>query len=221
MKIYYAVLFLATSTALLSCSTNKDVESLEDRTWTEAERTLLLEGLKRTRDEVLELVNPLSDEQWYFREDTSHWSIAEVLEHQQVHDQLYYREITVLIQFPEAGNLLLLRAQGSDEQVLSYGQVTTQNTGKSPWYLEPRGRWCSKRDAINAFLEGRNSLIKFVESTDKNLRMYVTPSGRGEAPMRDLHQLMLISIAHTDRHIVEIKGVTRHEEFPEGEKKTW
>lgn len=45
------------------------------------------------------------------------------------------------------------------------------------------------------------------KSTDKDLRKYYTRSGRGPTEYRDIHQLLLISIAHTERHHKQIAGI--------------
>ena len=52
----------------------------------------------------------------------------------------------------------------------------------------------------------RSALIDFVKSTEADLRAYYTQSGRGPTAYRDLHQLLLISIAHTLRHHQQIEN---------------
>ena len=102
---------------------------------------------------------------------------------------------------------------GDDADILSYAVINDQNRGKSPWYLEPRGRWDDKSEALEAYTRVRNHLILFIRQTEANLRAFVTTSGRGPAPYRDLHQLMLISIAHSDRHISQIMQVKGNKGF--------
>lgn len=199
---------------IMSGCIKKDApEHQNDIIWTADDRNYLITELTRTRDEVISEIIDLSDNQWNFQESEERWSIAEIVEHQEVHDELYRREITVLTQLPEMASCYNLE-KDQDEEILSYAHITTNNSGKSPWYLEPKGRWKSKEAAIDAFQTMRNKIIEFIQSTDKDLRKFYTPSGRGKAEVRDLHQLMLISIAHTDRHLKQLRRIKQHPEYP-------
>ncbi len=155
----------------------------------------------------------LSDAQWNWKENEGEWSVAQVIEHLIVHDELFYREARVLTGLPAmAPQEDSLFAE--DEAILSYREITPQNTGKAPSYMEPLGRWCSKEDALFAYSRVRKSLIQFVQTTDKDLRKFYTGSGRGPSAYRDLHQLLLISVAHTQRHLTQIQMIKANREFP-------
>lgn len=197
---------------ILSCSTESNTNP-EHKSWTAENRGYLIKELQRSRDDMALEVKDISDKQWHFRESDDRWSIAEIIEHQELQDQLFYRELNVLVQFPEMLEYLNL-ANGTDENVLEYRIVTTQNTGKAPWYLVPVGKYCDKQLSIDSFLKLRNEMIDFVSTTKKDLRKYVTPSGRGSAKMRDLHQLLLVTSAHTDRHTSQIRMVKEHNNYP-------
>jgi hypothetical protein len=173
----------------------------------------LTENLTRTLLEVIGGVDSLSSDQWHYAADTTSWTIAYIVEHLITHDELFYREVTVLTNLPtmspQADSLF-----SDDELILSYREITPQNIGAAPDYLEPLGRWCSKADAIMAYKRGRIALVQFIEQSDKDLRRYYTTSGRGPTKYRDLHQLMLISIAHTERHVKQIRNIQEIASFP-------
>lgn len=57
-------------------------------------------------------------------------------------------------------------------------------------------------------------MIEFIQNTDKNLRAYATSSGRGTKKYRDLHQMILISIAHTRRHTEQIRKIKLDANYP-------
>lgn len=197
----------------LGCTIETTIDS-DSKKWTEDDREFLVNELGRSRDTMIGEVVDISEEQWYFRESDDRWSIAEIIEHQELQDQIFYRELTVLTQFPEMIEHLHL-ANGTDENVLEYRTPTDRNTGPAPWYLTPTGKYCNKQLSTDSYLKLRDNMIDFVRTTDKDLRKYVTPSGRGSAQMRDLHQLMLVTIAHTDRHLMQLQNVKKHTNYPD------
>jgi len=199
--VYLLIFFL-----IISCqkSANNNHNHKPVQSWTEEDRQFLLKGLENSRDTILSLAKTISPLDWKYKEVPESWSIADIVEHLEVHDELYYRELTVLTNLNETDEENLQDIE-SDENVLSYRFVTDKNKGNSPWYLEPRQRWESKEKALAVYSLYRNKLIDFVKNTDKDLRKYVTTSGRGNTKYRDLHQLVLISIAHSERHIHQLK----------------
>lgn len=184
-----------------------------ERIWEEADRSLLISELAASLDAVLESVSPLSEEQWNWRPDSNTWSAALVIEHLITHEELFYREVKVLSNLP---NLPVQDESkfADDAAIMSYSETTDQNRGKAPAYLAPKGRWCDKENAVASYQETRKAMIDFVSNTEANLRAYYTKSGRGPTEFRDLHQLLLISIAHTNRHQQQIQAVLADEHFP-------
>lgn len=185
----------------------------KERIWEETDRSFLISELAASLDTILQSVATLSVEQWNWHPDSNTWSIALVIEHLITHEELFYREVRVL------SNLPSLPAQdeskfASDDAIMSYAEITEQNRGKAPVYLVPRGRWCDKEKALDSYQETRAAMIDFVSNTEANLRTYYTKSGRGPTVYRDLHQLLLISIAHTLRHAQQIRSLIEHQGFP-------
>jgi hypothetical protein len=184
--------------------------------WTEGERKVLLDGLSHTRDLVVDATKGLSPAQWRFKEEPGRWSIAEIVEHLGVQDDLYFREMFIISQQPSQPP----RRQGVKEQdalILEY----TDDPEKSitNWSLEPLGRWAGEpARAVAAFLRTREHLIAFVRDTKKDLRLQLTfrdYKGKGDRwSVRDLHQLMLTNIAHARRHVNQIERVKAHPKYP-------
>jgi len=191
-----------------SCDRQTANNELYSRHWTEADRTLLLTELAASQELVMESITNLDEDQWNWRADSNHWSIALVVEHLITHDELFFRELQVLSNLPEMTKALE-KQFSDDDSILSYSEITPQNSGKSPPYLEPQGRWCTQADAVRSYVRSRKALIDFVTQADIDLRSYYTTSGRGPTQYRDLHQLLLISIAHTERHHKQIENIKK------------
>lgn len=199
-------------TITMSCQSNQSGTSYQ-KSWSEKDRTYLLENLDASLKSVLNEVASVNETQWNWKLDENQWSIAEIIEHLIVHDELFYRETRVLTGLPnmtpQVDSLF-----AKDEIILSYREITPQNTGKAPSYMEPLGRWCSKEEAVIGYSRVRKAMIEFVRSTDKDFRKFYTSSGRGPTAYRDLHQLLLISIAHTQRHLQQIQKIKSYINFP-------
>ena len=196
----------------VSCANPSETQRYS-RTWTDEDRKFLLDNLNKSLSDVFEEIDSLTEEQWNYFPGEDNWSIAFVVEHLITHDELFSREVRVLSQLP------VMNAQpdslfASDEEIMSYRDITPQNTGQAPVYLEPLGRWCSREEAISAYRRTRSALIDYVEDSTADFRKFYTTSGRGPTKYRDLHQLLLISIAHTQRHTQQIRKVKLGPGFP-------
>ncbi|MEM7187625.1 MAG: DinB family protein [Bacteroidota bacterium] len=211
MRIVFFFLLLIA----MSCTSNTSTNHYQ-RTWSQEDRSFLSENLESSIKAVLNEVGHLNNQQWHWKSSDSTWSIAMVIEHLILHDELFYREARVLTGIPEMStqpDSLF----ATDEEIYSYKEITSKNTGKAPSYMEPLGRWCSKEDATSAYSRIRNAMIEFVNSSDSDLRRIYTSSGRGPTQYRDLHQLLLISVAHTQRHLQQIQNIKTLAEFPSEE----
>ncbi|MEP1095095.1 MAG: DinB family protein [Cyclobacteriaceae bacterium] len=205
---------------LAACSTQPKNEVEIGRWWTEQDRQLVLSELNRTTSELQGEIEELSLSQWYFREEANRWNIAEIVEHLEMQNQLHYREIAVIANSPR---YLEYRAitEGKDGHFTKY--ATDSIKGQANWFLQPKGKFSSKEAAEAAFFTARGKLIEYVEKTEADLRKqftFRTPMYEKEVSevkigeVRDLHQLLLTGIAHTDRHLTQIRNIKKHRKFP-------
>ena len=220
MKTKFWVLVL--SITMMSCDQKRSSEITEtERWWTEEDRALILSELNRTTSALHLEIESLNLEQWDFKEDASRWSIGEIVEHLEMQNQLHFREISVT---SKAEGQLQFRSitEGMDGHFTKYSTDTTR--GKAKWFLEPKGKFCSKEECESAFYKARQELTRFVEETNIDLRKRITYrtsiAGKDIAELsisdlRDLHQLLLIGIAHTDRHLTQIRNIKQHKSYPE------
>ncbi|OJJ20332.1 hypothetical protein BKI52_17875 [marine bacterium AO1-C] len=220
----YILVFIAG--LIWSCSSpNPKTQSTKDRgqkerLWTEAERNFIIQELNSTSQMLRDEIDALTNKQWWFREDSTRWNIAEIIEHLTLQNELHYREINAIANTPPLLQYIPI-AKGMDSVFQQY--ATSSKPGKARWFLQPVGRFCDKASAIRAFFKARGELTKFAKETKVDLRKHFTfRTGAGSKPIaelkkgdaRDLHQLLLIGIAHTKRHLRQLKKIKRHQKFP-------
>jgi hypothetical protein len=204
---------------LLGCGCLLPVRGQPARLWTEQERAFLVRELEQTRQQLLDEVKPLTARQVNFRESQGRWSVLEIVEHLEVQDEMFWRELDILPRGPAMPEMAE-RVRGNDQKLLQY----ENDPGKADaGYLSPMGRFGTKELALQAFDTVRHRMIRFIRTTPKDLRQYFTfrnyesdgkLANAGIYDVRDLHQLMLTAIAHTRRHIRQLQQVKAHPDFP-------
>lgn len=185
--------------------------------WTEADRQLLLKGLQNTQQELITEIEGLNEAQIAFKQDSSNWSIAEVIEHLGTFEELLVWDLYCNQFTPE-------QIEGTqntvekDKIMTSYATDTVK--GKAPSVALPLGRFKKLSDLKKYFNYHRNEVIKWVESTNTDLRKHFVyrPSEWGHWAERDLHQYVLVYIAHTTRHTQQIQKIKSSNHFPKSGK---
>lgn len=202
-----------------SCS-GPTVVDLDQPWWSPVDRQLIIDELQRTTAELRQEVDPLTQDQYRFREAPDRWSISEIVEHLEIQNQLHFREISIAANAPQYLQYRHI-TEGQDDYFSQYAVDTTR--GQARWFLEPLGRFPEKEDGLSAFMRARGHLTEFVEQTEIDLRKqftFRTPVEGKElselriGQVRDLHQLLLTGIAHTERHLRQIRQIKRHADFP-------
>ena len=185
--------------------------------WTEADRQLLLKGLQNTQQELITEIEGLNEAQIAFKQDSSNWSIAEVIEHLGTFEELLQWDLYCNQFTPE-------QIEGTqntvekDKIMTSYATDTVK--GKAPSVALPLGRFKKLSDLKKYFNYHRNEVIKWVEITNTDLRKHFVyrPSEWGHWAERDLHQYVLVYIAHTTRHTQQIQKIKSSNHFPKSGK---
>jgi hypothetical protein len=135
------------------------------------------------------------------------------LEHLGVYEEYLYWDV-FYGQFTPQRPDLAEEVKGNDAEFLAY--ATDPNKGTSPWLAEPLGRFQSSKELIEYFNRFRNKLKLYLESTESDLRLHFTyrAAGSGIWTERDLHQHILIWVAHTSRHTDQIERIKSDPNFP-------
>ena len=138
--------------------------------WTESERENLLKGLERTQNEVFLEIKGLSEQQWNFKEDSTRWSISEIVEHLITQDESFTKEIWTCLSQPELPQFID-KAKGNDQVFVEYSDDPLKaNAG----FLSPFGRYCSKVKAEFAYNRIRTALFGTVKNSNDDFRKHFT-----------------------------------------------
>jgi len=192
---------------------------LPSRLWSVQEKELLIQGLERTRSELMAEIKGLSEQQWNFKEDSSRWSIAEIVEHLFAQNESYRIEMKTSLNQPESVQFVE-KAKGNDKVFINY---STDALKADAGFLSPIGRFCSKDKAAFAFNRTHDALIAMISTSNKDFRKHFTfrnyvfdghLSNAEKYNVRDMHQLMLTCIAHMDRHLNQLRRVKQHPGYP-------
>jgi hypothetical protein len=174
----------------------------------EAEKKEGLAQLDRTRTGVVEATKGLSEAQWKFKPGSGRWSVAEVLEHIALAEDMLFEHTSQKVMQAPAGKADR-DYKAADKMVLSAIADRTQKA-QAPEPLVPTGRW-SPQESLDHFLRSRARTMEFLKSTP-GLRDHVVDSPIGQ-PL-DAYQWLLFTSAHSERHTRQILEVKAGPDFP-------
>jgi hypothetical protein len=175
---------------------------------TEAEKNEGLAQLERTRAGVIEATKGLSEAQWRFKPAPDRWSVAEVVEHIALSEDMLFENTSKNVMNAPAGKADRDPKAG-DKIVLSVIPDRT-NKAKAPDPLVPTGRW-TPQESLEHFLKSRARTVEYLKSTP-GLRDHVVASPIGE-PL-DAYQWLLFISAHSERHTKQMLEVKADPNFP-------
>jgi hypothetical protein len=175
---------------------------------TETDRKEGLAQLDRTRTGVVEATKGLSESQWKFKPAPDRWSVAEVLEHIALTEDMIFEHVSKTVMQAPAG-VPERDYESVDGMVLSAIADRTQKV-QAPEPVIPQGRW-SPQESLDHFLASRERTIAFLKSTP-DLREHVVDSQLGQ-PL-DAYQWLLFISAHSERHTKQILEVKADPNFP-------
>jgi hypothetical protein len=174
---------------------------------TPAEQERALRYLAETQAGVVEAVKGLSEAQWKFKPGPDRWSVAEVVEHLALIEDV----INGIL-----GNIEKAPATPADfdakkVDAMIFAQVPDRSTKyQAPEGAQPTGRWTSE-GALSHFLTVREEVRKILLSTP-DLRGHIVKHPVF-GPM-DGYEWILAVAAHTERHTKQILEVKRDPHFP-------
>ncbi|MDZ7604615.1 MAG: DinB family protein [Cyclobacteriaceae bacterium] len=203
MKIFSQYLFFLFSICISNLSHSQNV-----RLWTDSDRKYIVENLERTKLEIIRETQELSFEQWSFKEDSTKWSIGQVLEHLGLYERIFSQEADIMLSSipePELNSLSL-----PDSTYLNW--MNDPSPHKAEWNAEPLGLMKGV-DNLSFFLFGRNNITAFVKNTSYDLKAQHTYRW-GNEKRRSIHALMVVHFAHTDRHLKQILRIKNSINFP-------
>ncbi|MGB4841181.1 MAG: hypothetical protein WBP08_19385 [Saprospiraceae bacterium] len=199
--------------------TLKSYSQSTDRLWTESERESLLRGLEQTKNEVFSEIKGLTDQQWNFKEDSWRWSVSEIIDHLITQDESYNQEIWTCLNQPQQPQFIE-QIKGNDQVFIEYSDDPLKaNAG----FLSPFGKYCSKDKTEFAYNRIRDALFGTVKNSKNDFRKHFTFRNfkfDGQLTnaeiynVRDMHQIVITCISHTERYLKQPRKVKIHPNYP-------
>ncbi|HEV1286702.1 MAG TPA: DinB family protein [Bryobacteraceae bacterium] len=182
---------------------------------TQAELEQCRRYVEQTGDGVSAATDELSEEQWNFKPGPERWSIAEIVEHVVVIQELVLGPIRgALAAAPVCGDRDHKRV---DEFVVDrFPDRSIKLQGPEPG--KPTGRW-NPAEALERLTANCGQLTEYVESTP-DVRQRVIEAApliaisKGELREMDGYQWVLAVAAHTERHTEQIREVQGDPGYP-------
>lgn len=182
---------------------------------TKGERDQAMSHLHATRKQVLDLISPLSEAQWAFKAGPDRWSIAECAEHITETENMLrglVQQNAKKLPVDEAK-----RAERASKKEASAKAVLTRMTDRSqrataPGEIRPAGRFATKAALVAALNARRDETIRYVETTDDDLRGRFFKPGAG--PEMDLYEMILMISGHAERHLLQMKEAMAAPGYP-------
>ena len=170
------------------------------------DRQRLLAHLEMTENWLVSELNGLSTAQMTFRMTPDSWSIADVTEHLAIAEPQYWQKVQDSMKQPATTEKL----EATDAGILWYGidRTNRQKTGEA---RVPHGTYKTAADALAAFRKLRSTMRDYAQSTGEDLRSRKLLEGN-----MDVYQWFLMISAHSQRHILQIREVKAHANYPKG-----
>ena len=166
--------------------------------------------LPRRKDAQAGQRDGLSPAQWNFKPAPDRWSIAQIAEHILLSEDFLFDRARQMLKSPALPASTPRADRAQDER--DYAQVTDRSRKfKSPPELQPPGRWPSPAALAQAFRQRRNRTIRYVETTQDDLRGHRSGSG---ADAQDAYEVLVMIAAHTERHLAQINEVKADPRYP-------
>ncbi len=204
---HHTLMFLAT--AFAACAYANEQTAAPNLTPQELEQAH--QYLKQTRDLVVGATKGLTESQWRFKPAPDRWSIAEIVEHMVLAQDLILGPIWEQLMKSPAGPADR-DIKNIDAIVLSRFPDRTSKF-QAPEILHPSGRWTPSA-AMARLLENYDRLNQYLDSTP-DLRQHVLEAAplkavsKGAYDVMDGYEWILATGSHIERHtkqILEVKA---------------
>lgn len=195
-------------TASSANNTSSAVAALTDQ-----ERQSAIAYLEQTRQEFLDAIEGLTQEQWKFKAAPERWSIAETAEHIAHTEETIWHLVSEKMMKSPPTPQRRGETQAKDETIVN-GVPDRSRKLQAPERLQPTGRWASPEEMLKSFESTRAAEIAYLKETKEDMR-----SRFEEHPFLqtiDAYQWLLLNGAHGKRHTAQILEVKEDPNFPKG-----
>ena len=171
---------------------------------TDQERQRLIAHLDMTERWLIDEVDGLSTTQLDFRPARGAWSIREVIDHLVVVGPIYWQDLQTAMKAPPSSRI----GSNSDADILWYGIDRTWREKAIPTEL-PKGQLRDVRAGLESFRKAHAQLVQYIKTTTDDLRSHIV-----DRQGSDAYQWALLISTHEQRHILQIREVKAHANFP-------
>jgi hypothetical protein len=175
---------------------------------TQTEKEQTLRYLSETRNGVVDAVKGLSEAQWKFKPAPDRWSVAEVVEHLALIEDILSQKVL--------GNLEKAPAPSNDRDpkqvdAMLLAKIPDRSTKfQAPPAAVPTGRW-TPTETLEHFLAGRAQTVTLFKSTADLRDHAINHPVFGQL---DGYEWVLAVAAHSARHTKQILEVKADPNFP-------
>ena len=179
------------------------------------ERDQAMSHLHATRKQVLDLIGPLSEAQWKFKPGPERWSIAECAEHITETENLLrglIQQSSKKLPVDEGKRAAVAAKKEASAKAVLTTMTDRSKPASAPGEIRPAGRYATKAALVAALNARRDETIKYVETTEDDLRGRFFQMGPGRE--MDLYEMILMISGHSERHLLQMKEVTAAPGYP-------
>ena len=173
---------------------------------TPGDRQRLVAHLEMTEAWLMSEVGGLSPSQLTFRMTPDSWSILDVVEHLAIAEPQYWQQVQASMKQPPTKDTI----EATDAAILWYG-IDRTNRARTGEARVPKGRFAGLDQALGAFRTLRAEMTSYAKTTKEDLRSRKLLEGN-----MDVYQWFVMISAHSQRHILQIREIKAHAEFPKG-----
>lgn len=178
------------------------------------ERDRAMSHLHGTRKQIADFIAPLNEAQWTFKAGPDRWSIAECAEHITETENLLrgmIQQSAKKLPVDEAKRTERATKKEASAKAVLTTMTDRSKTASAPAEIRPTGRYATKAALLAMFNTRRDESIRYIETTDDDLRGRFFKNGPNEM---DLYEMILMISGHSERHLLQMKEVTAAAGYP-------
>ena len=186
----------------------------DDGKLTAEERQQAVEHLTQTKQKFIDSVKGLSAEQLNFKSAPDRWSVADVVEHLALSEELFHGMILgkIMKETPPTPEKRAA-AIGKEKEILKV-VVDRSQKFQAPEMLTPgKKKWSTTEETLKAFTARRDEHIAYLRNTQDALHHHFAAAPGGTSEL-DAWQWFFFMSAHVARHTIQIEEVKADPNFP-------
>jgi hypothetical protein len=177
----------------------------------QADKDRALAYLEKTKNGVIEATKGLSDAQWNFKPAPDRWSIAEVMEHIALAEDMIRGLVQEqIMKSPEIAPRDPAELKKIDDGVIAQVPDRTHKIS-APEQLKPANHFGTPEQAEEHFIESRTTTESYVKDT-AGLRAHAMDSPTGAK--LDGYEWILLIAGHSERHTKQMLEVKADPKYP-------